>query len=172
MASPTFAQLRSQASVAGSLTAENTLERILTALAMLASGQNPDGTTATAAGAGGGLPTAASPLNTSSTNAAAANNQTLTGAAGVFTWLTGFEVTGLGATAASTIAITVTGLQGGTATYYLTIPAGATTAVTPLIVQYATPLRSSAVNTNIVVNVPSFGVGNTTAAVAAHGYTL
>lgn len=111
------------------------------------------------------------PLSVGSTNAAAANNQTLTGAAGVTTYISGFDVTGLGATAGSTITITVTGLT-NTLTYYLTIPAGATTSFTPLQVRYNPPLPASAANTSIVVNVPSFGAGNTTAAVNAYGFRV
>lgn len=118
------------------------------------------------------LPAGATPVNASSGNVAnAATTATLAGAAGVFTWLTGFEVTGAGATAASVILVTVTGAQGGTLTYVLVVPAGATTSITPLVVEPPAPIRSSAVNTNVVVNVPAFGAGNTNAAVTAHGYT-
>jgi hypothetical protein len=118
------------------------------------------------------LPAGATPVNNSSGNvAAAAATATLAGAAGVFTWLTGFEVTGGGATAASVILVTVTGAQGGTLTYVLVVPAGATTSIVPLVVEPPAPIRSSAVNTSIAVNVPSFGAGNTNASVVAHGYT-
>lgn len=118
------------------------------------------------------LPAGAAPVNNSSGNVAnTATTATLAGAAGVFTWLTGFEVTGAGATAASVILVTVTGAQGGTLTYVLVVPAGATTSIVPLTVEPSAPIRSSAVNTSIVVNVPAFGAGNTNAAVTAHGYT-
>jgi hypothetical protein len=68
-------------------------------------------------------------VNASSGNvAAAAATSTLTSRTGFFAYLTGFEVTGAGATGASVIAVTVTGLAGGTMTYNIAIPAGATTA--------------------------------------------
>ena len=115
----------------------------------------------------------ASEQNPSSGNVAAASAvATITGAAGVFSYIDAFEVTGAGATAASVIAVTVTGLVTGTQTYIMSIPAGVTAGVTPLIVQFPRPLQSSAVNTNIVVTAPSFGAGNTNACVNAHGYTL
>lgn len=109
-------------------------------------------------------------IDASSAVAAAANNVTLAGVAGQTTFITGFEITGDGATAGSIITITITGVLGGTKTYFLTIPAGVTTAITPLIVEFARPIPASAVNTAIVVNVPSFGAGNTNAAVTAHGF--
>lgn len=104
--------------------------------------------------------------------AATATTATLTGAAAVTTYITGFTVTGAGATGGSVILITVTGTIGGTLTYTLTIPSGATTAVTPLDIQFNTPVPSSAVNTSIVVNVPSFGAGSTNAAVVATGFRV
>lgn len=111
-------------------------------------------------------------LDASSTAAASANNVTLAALAGATTYITGFEITGDGATGASIITITVTGVLGGTKTYFLTIPAGVSTAITPLIVEYARPIPASGLNVAIVVNVPSFGSGNTNAAVTAHGYQL
>lgn len=112
------------------------------------------------------------PLNSSTTGAAAAIAATLAGEAAKYTYITGFEVTGAGATGATVILVTVTGVQGGTQNFYIVIPAGVTTSINPLLVRFPTPLRSSGLNVNIVVNVPSFGAGNTSAAVAAHGYTL
>lgn len=50
------------------------------------------------------------------------------------------------------------------------MPLGATAALTSLIVAYTRPIPASAVNTAITVNVPSFGAGNTNAAVTAHGF--
>jgi|SRR5712664_755150 len=108
-------------------------------------------------------------LEVSSANAAAANNQTLAGVASRTTYITGFSVTGAGATAGSVIAVTITGLA-NTLTYYVTIPAGAGVGVTPLTVEFSRPLPASAQNTAIVVNVPSFGAGNTQAAATARGF--
>ena len=64
-----------------------------------------------AAGSGtAGYPAGATPLTASSGNVAAtATTATLSGAAGATTYITGFEVTGAGATAASVITVTITG---------------------------------------------------------------
>lgn len=105
--------------------------------------------------------------------AAASAVATLAGAAGKTTYITGFEVTGSGATAAAVVLVTVTGLIGGaTATYVLAVVAGATLGNTPLIVQFPKPIPASAENTAIVVTVPTLGAGNTNSAVVAHGYQL
>ena len=40
----------------------------------------------------------------------------------------------------------------------------------PYAVTYNPPLQASAVNTNIVVNVPSFGSGNTASSTNAYGH--
>lgn len=107
------------------------------------------------------------------TGAAAGITATLAAAAGARTYLAGFDVDGLGATAGSVIVVTVTGLLGGTRSYELTIPAGAGVALAnPLRVQLPTPIPASADNTAIVVNVPSFGAGNTSELVDVHGYQL
>lgn len=108
-------------------------------------------------------------LEVSSTAAAAANNQTLAGAPGRTTYIEGFTVSGLGATAGSTIAITVTGIA-NTLTYEYTVPAGVTVAAPLLDVRFPDPIPATAQNTPIVVNVPSFGAGNTTAAASAYGF--
>lgn len=105
------------------------------------------------------------------TGAAAAITATLAAVAGKRTFIAGFAVDGLGATAASVIEITVTGVLGGTMRYKLTIPAGATVALAdPIRVEFARPIPASADNTAIVVNVPSFGAGNTSAIASAHGF--
>lgn len=115
----------------------------------------------------------ANPVTNSSGNQAnAAANSTLAAAAGVYTWLSSCQVTGAGATAASVILVTITGVQGGTITLPLVVPAGVTTSITPLILSFVPALRSSALNTAITVNVPPFGAGNTNAASSAQGYQL
>lgn len=126
------------------------------------------GATGTATYPNGATPTTAASGNV----AATATTATLAAVAAKTTYITGFSVTGAGATGASVISVTVTGLIGGTATYIMTIPAGVTTAVTALNVQFNTPVPASTTNTAIVVNVPSFGSGNTNAAVVATGFQL
>jgi hypothetical protein len=103
--------------------------------------------------------------------AAGANNQTLGAAANKMTYLAGFAVTGLGATAAGSITVTTTGLTADLS-FVLPIPAGVTAGVTPLVVTFDPPIPASAVNTAIVINVPSFGGGNTTASASAWGFRV
>lgn len=120
-----------------------------------------------------GLVQGATQVKGSSGNVANASGvATLTSTATKTAYISGFQVTGSGATAASVISVTVAGLLGGTSTYTMTIPAGATVAVTPLIVSFYPPLPASAVNTDIVVTAPAFGAGNTNATVNAQGFLL
>jgi hypothetical protein len=104
------------------------------------------------------------------TAAAAAQAPAIAAVAGVTGYLTGFSVDGLGATAASVIELTITGLLGGTKRYKLAIPAGVAVAITRLVVEFATPVAASAANTAITLNVPSFGAGNTSAVAELHGF--
>lgn len=110
------------------------------------------------------------PVTGQNTGAATALTATLAAAVGKTTFISGFLISGLGATAGSVIAVTVTGLLGGTVTFYLAVPAGVTLGVAPLYVAFPVALPGSASNTAIVVNVPSFGAGNTAAGVSAWGY--
>jgi hypothetical protein len=102
---------------------------------------------------------------------AAALNPALPGGAGLTTWVTGFEVTGLGATAAISVLVTLTGAIGGTLNYDIAVPAGATTSIVPLIVDLPPPgIPASGVNTAITLNVPTFGAGNVAVAASIRGY--
>lgn len=94
---------------------------------------------------------------------------TLPATAGKFTWLTGFSVSAAGSTAGAVVDVTVTGMA-NVEHYTFVFPAGATTAAQPLVVELATPLKSSAINTAIVVSCPAGGAGNTNTTVNAHGY--
>jgi hypothetical protein len=116
----------------------------------------PSGSTVTIAGSG----------NVANASAVAA----LGTASGKLTYLTGFTVTGAGATAASVIAVTVAGLLGGSRIYDVVVPAGVTTTIQPLNVQFTYPLPASAVNTAITVTAAAFGSGNTNAAAVAQGF--
>lgn len=110
-------------------------------------------------------------LNESSGNVAAGTaTATLPAVAGAMNWLFGFDVYGGGATAASVISCTVTGLAGGTATYSVAIPAGVTTGITPLNIRFPEPIPATAVNIAIVTSCPTFGAGNTNATVNAYGF--
>jgi len=111
-------------------------------------------------------------ITASATGAAAASNATLAAVAGKTTYITGFVVSGGGATLASIIAVTVTGTITGTLTYYLGVPAGVLVGASDLTVQFTTPVPASAVNTAIVVNVPSFGAGSTAQSAVATGLQI
>lgn len=97
---------------------------------------------------------------------------TVPAVAGRTGYITGFEVTGAGATAASVVAFTITGLLGGTSTWVIVVPAGATTSITPLTVSFPFPVPASAANTAIVASLPALGAGNTNAAVVLRGFSL
>lgn len=94
---------------------------------------------------------------------------TLAGVAGQTTWLTGFECTASGATAASVVNLTITGLIGGTQTFTFVFPAGVTVAAQAVAESFPTPIPASAANTAIVVSLPAGGSGNTNAACNAQG---
>lgn len=132
----------------------------------------PIGATAATTGAAG-YPSGATPVANSSANlAATAGAATLPAAVGKTTYLSGFEITSAGATAAGVVTPTVTGVLGGTLNYTLAVVAGATLQNPTLQVTFAPPLPSSAVNTAIAVNLPSLGAGSTNATVVAHGFQI
>jgi hypothetical protein len=111
------------------------------------------------------------PVAASSGNvAAAAAVATLPAAAGKTTYVAGLTITGGGATAASLVTAVLSGLLGGSLSFTVAAPAGATLGVTPLSVEFNPPLPASAANTAIVLTLPSLGAGNTNAAVSAWGY--
>lgn len=116
-------------------------------------------------------PVSSTVVTSSSVNQAnAAAVATLAAATGKTTYITGFEVTGTGATAGLPVTVTVTGVLGGTLNYTYAAAVGALVGNTPLVIGFPIPLPSSAVNTAIVVTVPALGVGNTNSTAVAHGY--
>lgn len=121
----------------------------------------------------GQVPVGATAVNNSSGNIA--NNTaaaTLPAVAGKTNYVTGIEVTGAGATAAAVVVATLAGLLGGTASYIITAPAGATVAILPLVVIFDPPMPASAVNTAITLSVPALGAGNTNVAANIHGFVI
>lgn len=110
--------------------------------------------------------TSASSGNVANASAAA----TLAAVAGKKNWITGFALTGSGATAAAVVNATVAGVEGGTQTYTFTFPAGAAVAAEPLVVTFPTPLPATGVNTAITVTLPAAGAGNTNAAANVYGF--
>lgn len=133
-----------------------------------------DGTFALVSALAGSLiPPGAVAVNGASGNVANATAAaTLPAVGGKTNYVTGFEITGGGATAAALVAATLAGLLGGTATYIFATPAGVALGAAPLIVEFQTPIPASAVNTAITLTLPALGAGNTNAAVAIHGFLL
>lgn len=95
---------------------------------------------------------------------------TLAATATTTAYITGFEVTGAGATAGAAVTVTVAGLLGGTQSYTYVFSTGAAVVNSPLIVEFSPPLPASAVNTSIVVTCPASGAGGTNNTVVAHGF--
>lgn len=122
---------------------------------------------------GFGYPEDATPLHTGSGVVAnAAATATLAAVASQTNYLTGFEITAGGATAAAIVTATITGLLGGTRSYIFGVPAGAAVIANPLVVQFAKPIPASAANTAIVLNVPALGAGNLACTAIAHGFII
>jgi hypothetical protein len=105
-----------------------------------------------------------------STGAAAAQTITVAALAGKQIYVTGFEVTGTGATGAVNVVITIA--FGGTtvANYDMEVVAGATTNQPNLIVEFTHPLVAPTPGTSCVFTVPTFGAGNTQASATIHGF--
>ncbi len=112
-------------------------------------------------------------LSAGSANVANASGvATLTGTATTTVYISGFQVTGAGATAGSAATVTVAGLLGGTRSFTYAFATGAVIANTPLNVRFSPPLPASAVNTAIVVTCPASGTGGTNNTVNAQGFYL
>lgn len=121
----------------------------------------------------GAIPAGATIVSSSSGNVAAGTaTATLAGAVGKTTYIAGWVFTGGGATAASIVNLTVTGTLGGTQTFSVPVPAGATVGCQPLDQNYSPAIPATATNTPIVVSVPTLGAGNTNAAVTAWGFQI
>lgn len=121
----------------------------------------------------GAYPAGSTPVVASSGNVAnAAATATMPATALVTNYITGFEVTGTGATAGLPVTVTITGILGGTLSYTYDFSGSAITGNTPLQVTFTPGLPASAVNTAIVVSCPAGGVGNTNNTVVVHGYRL
>jgi hypothetical protein len=118
-------------------------------------------------------PSAATPITAASGNVANSSGvATLVGAASKTTYITGFEITGSGATVGLPVVATVAGVITGTLSYIYTAVTGVLAPNTPCVVAFNPPIPSSTTNTDIVVTCPALGAGNTNNAVVAHGYLL
>jgi len=117
--------------------------------------------------------TGAVQLGASSGNVAnAVAAATLAAAASVTTFISGFQVSGAGATAGLPVIVTVTGLLGGTQSFIYVAAAGALLPNQPLNVVFNPPMPASAVNTAIVVSCPALGAGNTHNCTSVQGFRL
>lgn len=118
-------------------------------------------------------PDGATPATASSGNVAnAVATATLAGTTGVTTYITGFDVTSAGATAASVVTLTVTGTISIDLAYTVVCVAGATTPNAPLSIRFPMAVPAINPNTAIAVSLPALGTGNTNATVVAYGYQL
>lgn len=117
-------------------------------------------------------PTGATPMISASGNVAnATGSASLNGFASATTYLSGFEVTGAGATAGNPVIVTVTGLS-ATLSYIYTAVAGTQSPNASLVMAFNPPLPASAVSTAIVVSCPPLGAGSTHNAVVARGFRV
>jgi len=122
---------------------------------------------------GGGSAGGSTPAGASASGANAALAPTFGGAAGTTAFLESLRITGLGATGAAQVTATLTGGLGGTISYPISVPAGATTPITPIFDTFPAPgLQASAAAQAFTHNVPAFGAGNTLAEASIQGYTV
>jgi hypothetical protein len=120
----------------------------------------------------GVLPRGATALSASGSGANSIVTASLPTIAGKTTWLTGFVVTAGGATTASLVNVGVNGLGASALVFTFGTPAGNSNIATPLIITFPTPLPSATPTTQIFVQVPAIGAGNTSANVVAFGFAL
>ena len=94
---------------------------------------------------------------------------TMPAVAGKTNYVTGFEITGGGATAASLVLYnSLDGLLGGQIYYPIAVPAKPGAVF--LSVQFARPIPASGVNVAIVLAVNAFGAGNDFSNAHLHGF--
>jgi hypothetical protein len=119
---------------------------------------------------------AITPIVASATSGgAAAIAPALAATAGKTNFLEGFTITGSGATGASVIEASITGLNGGTIYYELPIVAGVNLGAFPLTgnefwVNFPEPIPATGADVAITLHVPSFGSGNTNSAAVLYGF--
>lgn len=112
-------------------------------------------------------------VNATSGNAPnAVATATMAAVAGKTNYVTGFSVTGTGATVALGVLATLTGVINGPLSYAYAAVGGAALSNAPLIVSFPTPIPASAVNTPVSLSLPALGLGNTIAVATLHGYRV
>jgi hypothetical protein len=117
-------------------------------------------------------PTNATPIAASTGIVAnTATGVTLPAVVGKTTYISGLQITGSGATAASNVTVSILLSGSSTGLYYvIPIPASTTASITPLTINFNPALSSGAPNSTISVNMGAFGSGNTAEVVTAEGY--
>lgn len=109
-------------------------------------------------------------LATSGNVAAGVAAATIPAVPGKLNYITGFSITGTGATLASPVVVTVTGMSGGTITFTAAATAGVLLGNTPFNYEFPAPVPASAINTAIVVSCASLGAGSTNNVTNVFGY--
>ena len=118
-------------------------------------------------------PTGATALVAGSANAANQSaSATLTPAAGKTAYISGFAITGSGATVGLPVAVTVIGIIGGTRSYTYSFAASAILGNDPLVINYNPPIPASAADIAIQVTCQASGAGGLNNNIVAHGYSL
>jgi hypothetical protein len=97
--------------------------------------------------------------------------RTVAAAVGKVHYVTGFDLSLGGATLASLINVTITGLAGGTLTFVVPVIAGALLG-SVFSVTFPHPIPTSAANIAVVLTVPALGAGSTAANGHLYGYTF
>jgi hypothetical protein len=97
---------------------------------------------------------------------------TLPAMAAMTAYITGFQITGAGATAAKSVVAQLAGVAGGPIDYSFTFPAGVGAPAQPLTVNFTVAIPAAAMNTAISLTLPAAGVGNVAAAVTVQGFYL
>lgn len=119
----------------------------------------------------GQLPVGFIPVDIGGANAAnAAATATMPAVADKTNYITGFDVTGLGATTAAGVDVVVSGLLDGDLTYSYGFVAGATLANPVLSIKFPRPIPALDVNTAIVVTCPAGGAGALKNRCVVHGF--
>lgn len=122
-------------------------------------------------GQAGGIPNGATIAMANGSGANSSINAILAAVAGRTTYILGCVIASTGATAASVIVATVSGMTSTLSIPYAVI-AGVTLQSPTISLLFPGGLPASAVNTAITVNLPATGAGNTNANVFAWGYQL
>lgn len=111
------------------------------------------------------------PASATASGANAAQAATITPAAGVTAFIQSLRIEGLGATAATEVTATLTGVAGGTISYPVSVPAGVAVPITPIEDSFpGRGLAGSAAGQAITLNLPAFGAGNTLETAEIQGY--